>query len=104
MTAFQYTSYSQNIASQLMKDFPNWINEQEERFHPDAKIVGPGLFTHIGPLREQYSNVKMQFAGTKNGNFYIREKDSDSVTFLIEPDNGKYWSMETQCGLLMVNS
>ena len=94
MTAFQHMSTSQNIARQLMKDFPKWIDENENQPHPEAKILGPGLFTHLSPLREQYSNVKRQFAGTENTNFYIRDKGSDSFAFVIKPDDGKYWNMD----------
>ena len=92
-TAFQYSS-SQNIARQLMKDFPKWMDEDIEKPHPEAKILGPGLFTHLSPLTEQYSSVKMQFAGTENTKFYVREKGSDSVTFFIKPEKGKYWNMD----------
>ena len=94
LTAFQYTSYSQNVARQLMKDFPTWIDDKGEKPHPKAKVVGPGLFTHTSPLTEQYSNVKMQFAGTESTNFYIREKDNDSLVFFMKPDNDNYWSID----------
>ena len=94
LAVFQHKIQGQNVPMQLMKDFPKWIDENVEKPHPEAKILGSGLFTHVGPLREQYSEVKMQFAGTQNTNFYIREKDTDSVVFSLEPDNGKYWSMD----------
>ena len=58
LSAFQYNGNGQNIARQLMNDFPKWIDEKGENPHPESKILGPGLFTHISPLREEYSNVK----------------------------------------------
>ena len=94
LVALQHNIQSQNVPRQLMRDFPNWLDDMDETPHPEAKILGPGLFTHTRPLTELYSDKKMLFAGTQNSNFYLRERNSDSVVFLKKPDNGKYWSMD----------
>ena len=94
MTVFHNRNYSQNIAQQLMQDFPQWIIEKGDMPHPEAKMLGLGLFTHTRPLFEQYSVVKKLFAGTKNKNFYLREKNTDSLVLLLEPDKNNYWSID----------
>jgi len=94
LVVFQAEVCAQNVPMQLMKDFPTWVNEKFNTGHPDAKMLGLGLFTHTRPLMEQYSAAKMQFAGTENSKFYIQEKDTDTKVFLLEPDKGQYWSID----------
>lgn len=91
--AFHYNVNSQNLVRQLMKDFPQWVEEKFERPHPDAKIIGNGLFTHVAPITEQYSEINKQFAGTKDGKLYVRNKATDSLIFVLNPDSNRYWSM-----------
>lgn len=91
--AFLDMVYSQNVPRQLMKEFPSWINEKGERPHPDAKILENGLFTHIAPVTELYSDSNKKFAGTRDGKLYLRNQTTDSIKILLEPDHDWYWSM-----------
>lgn len=91
---FVCTGYSQNVSRQLMNDFPEWIFEKFDNYNPEAKILGDGLFTHLPPIPEPYSETNNQFAGTHEGKLYIRNKASDSLTILLNPDPNIYWSMD----------
>lgn len=83
----------QNVGRQLMQDFPRWIDEQFENTHPDAKVLGNGLFRHTAPITEQYSEANDQFAGTRDGRLYVRNHGSDSLLQTFAPKDGRYWTM-----------
>jgi dipeptidyl-peptidase 4 len=82
------------IAS-IMDGFPEALNPPPlDGDHPEAKVLGPGLFGHIQPIREQYSPVSDLFAGTQEGRFYIRNSNSDKFLFSLPPEEGFYWHMD----------
>ncbi|MBD0824450.1 S9 family peptidase [Aestuariibaculum marinum] len=78
----------------IMEGFPSAIEELFDKGHPQAKVLGPGLFSNSPPLIEQYSLTTNQFAGTQNGSFYIRAADTDSFTWSITPKDGWYWNID----------
>ena len=84
----------QRQLSSIMEDFPAIIDELFEDEHPEAKGLGPGLFSDSAPLREQYSSATNQFVGTDNGNLYIREAKSDTFSSSIQPEEGFYWHID----------
>ncbi|PKA84409.1 dipeptidyl aminopeptidase/acylaminoacyl peptidase [Ulvibacter sp. MAR_2010_11] len=94
IAVFLFKSNGQNVTGQLMQDFPQWINDKFKGPHPDARIVGNGLFTHVAPLTEKYSATNKQFAGTLDGRLYLRKQGTDSLLFIGEPAPNNYWSMD----------
>ncbi len=98
--AFVFMSFGQSIVGQrimgqIMKDAPPVLMQPPDiNFHPDAKVLGPGLFSHLRPVTELYSATNKQFAGTNEGNLYIRNTDSDNYSLKLAPKEGWYWHMD----------
>ena len=93
IVGFFFPGVAQNFFFQIRDDLPEILFKRFEEGHPDAKVLGPGLFLHSSPVMEQYSAVKKQFAGTLEENLYFRT-ESDSIILQIHPEQGQYWHMD----------
>lgn len=60
----------------------------------EGEIVRQGLFAHSRPIREPGSPQGEKYAGTLDGNLYIRNKDSDVRQIIAKADNGWRWDVE----------
>ncbi|RIA09891.1 dipeptidyl aminopeptidase/acylaminoacyl peptidase [Flavobacteriaceae bacterium MAR_2010_72] len=87
--------HAQRIMNQIMDNPPEILMQQNsEGWHPNAKMLGPGLFGHTRPQFEIYSPSVKKFAGTENGNLYFRAEDSEELEIVISPSEGWYWNMD----------
>ena len=86
---------SQNMARKIMSEPPQiLLNEMKDDIHPDAKLLYSGLFDHSMPYFEIYSPTKKKFAGTNNGDLYIRNENSEEYSKRIAPTKGWYWHID----------
>lgn len=90
-----FYAHGQRQIAKLMEGFPEDLTPAPPQGeHPEAKVLGPGLFGHLPPVREQYSPANDQFAGTHQGRLYFRNANSDTFLISLPPDNGFYWHMD----------
>lgn len=60
---------------------------------PQGKVLGPGLFNHIPPVREAYHDGTERYAGhTPNGELYFRTTDS-TQHIVAKPNKGWRWDI-----------
>lgn len=86
---------SQNMTRKIMSEPPQILqNEMSDNKHPEAKFLYSGLFDHSRPYFEIYSTTKKKFAGTKNGELYIRNENSEEYTKRLQPTKGWYWHID----------
>ncbi len=92
--SIQFVS-AQNMTRKIMSEPPQvLIDEMSDNFHPEAKFLSSGLFDHSRPYFEIYSTIKKKFAGTKNGDLYIRDRNSEEYAKSIKPKKGWHWHID----------
>jgi dienelactone hydrolase len=86
---------SQNLTRDILSEPPPiFLKAMMGDGHPDAKVVSPGLFAHVSPYFEIYSAIKNQFAGTIDGDLYIRNHNSEAYVSRIKSEQGWYWHID----------
>ena len=86
---------AQNMMRKIMSEPPQiLLNEIGDNKHPEAKFLSSGLFDHSRPYFEIYSDTLKKFAGTKNGDLYLRDKNSEEYTKRLKPSRGWYWHID----------
>lgn len=92
---FTVNIHAQRIMNQIMENPPEILMQQSRSdWHPKARMLGPGFFSHTRPQFESYSPSSKKFAGTENGNLYIRAEDSEDFEIVIHALDGMYWDID----------
>lgn len=86
--------YAQHVIDQVMAIPPGFPDHIMKPRAPQGKYLGPGLFAHTQPLFEIYSGATKKFAGTKEGELYIRNESFDEIEIIHEAKDGWYWSTD----------
>jgi len=89
-----YNTQGQRQLNAIMKGFPSQLDKPKKQDHPDAKILGPALFNHMPPLKEQYSPTTNLFLGTDSGNLYSRNAGSETHIWSLPPESGFNWQID----------
>ncbi|MCM8568901.1 prolyl oligopeptidase family serine peptidase [Gramella jeungdoensis] len=75
---------------QLIPPFPEHLIPEE----PKGRVLGPGLFNHIRPVREAYHSGSTTFAGhTPEGELYLRNEGEDEIKIIAQPEPGWRWDI-----------
>ena len=86
---------AQNMMRKIMSEPPQiLLNTMNGNIHPGAKFLSPGLFDHSRPYFEIYSTTKKMFAGTKNGDLYLRDENSEEFSGSFQPKEGWHWHID----------
>lgn len=86
---------AQNMIRKILSDPPKILmNQFMGVSSPGAKYVSPGLFDSSRPFFEVFSEANNQFLGTKEGDLYIRNHDSDDYVKRLKPNEGWYWHID----------
>lgn len=90
------TTSSQEILDEIFQNPPQAFIQlnMRDQTNPKARALGPGFFEHNRPYMEIYSPSTSQFAGTRDGNLYIRNENSDDVKIIATAKEGWYWHID----------
>lgn len=84
---------TRDLMPHLMRLRPN-LAVGEAATPAQSRVVRPGLFAHMPPIREAIGPEGTWLAGTEDGHIYIRRAGQDSTAVLAMTDDEGRWDVE----------